>query len=439
MRDSWKSKYRATGNPWLGGQAEVFPVEAKSGSTTLLALKRLRTRTDYSIRRMQREIEVGQVVKHPHVVPVLDAGEDSDWLVMPLADGSLYNNRELATGEIAFLQMVQQVCSGVEAGHELGYIHRDIKPANILFFLACNGDPIWKVADWGLVNRPGGSSSGDPLTRTGLELGTDGYMAPELQGSAHTAMPSADIYSVGQLIGWAVTGESPRQNVPNLASEGPWKLIGMETTRQDPLRRPQEIRDLRVLIDQQLVGPPIDPIARAESIVDVLKAASSLASVEVEYATELIDLAIANPTSDETYIDLLPYVPGHALEVLVGTVPEKIASVLAGLKNKPENWGYRNFEQAGRIVSFCLDIARPAAMLGETELLEEAMHLLFEWDSSYDQWKPQPRVRKFLESLTGDEARLVALIASSYPGMIGHFGGLGTNHKADPWIRDAFK
>jgi serine/threonine protein kinase len=60
------------------------------------------------------------------------------------------------------------------------------------------------VADWGLTRRPRGQPTNPGRTRAGTMFGTEGFADPELSADAHNAGPEADIYSIGQIIGWAL-------------------------------------------------------------------------------------------------------------------------------------------------------------------------------------------------------------------------------------------
>ena len=103
-------------------------------------------------------------------------------------------------------QLVSQISEAVEFAHGQGVIHRDLKPANVL--LDKHGQP--KVTDFGLAKQTEG---GPDLTQTGQILGTPGYMPPEqAAGEISEIGPRSDVYSLGAILYYLVTGRPPFQS-----------------------------------------------------------------------------------------------------------------------------------------------------------------------------------------------------------------------------------
>jgi serine/threonine protein kinase len=158
---------------------------------------------------MRREIEAAQLLgANPHMMPVLDYSGRYDWFVMPLADGTAETLQPALTGVPELRELVAAVCQALRPAHDAGWVHRDLKPANLPQLAGK-----WAVADWGLTRRPRGQTTSPDRTRAGAAFGTDGWAAPELSSDAHAAGPPADIYSIGQIIGWAVIGQLPQANI----------------------------------------------------------------------------------------------------------------------------------------------------------------------------------------------------------------------------------
>jgi serine/threonine protein kinase len=243
-----RSDYRLDRAPLdEGGQAQVFGATHKETSVRV-AVKRLQSRNPDAVARMKREVECGRTLDgKPHVMPVLDFGAAYEWFVMPMAAGSAeaFAQDLKRAGDLA--SMVAAVCSALEPAHALGWVHRDIKPANILKL-----DGQWTLADWGLGRRPRGETTNPGRTRIGVMHGTAGFAAPELSTDAHSATFSADIYSLGQLIGWSITEKWPSRDTPLLPGEGPWRSVVEQSTILDPSRRPQNIQEFRELVAREV-------------------------------------------------------------------------------------------------------------------------------------------------------------------------------------------
>lgn len=202
-------RYVVTGVLGEGGTAEVLAVEHRTLGTHH-ALKILH-RPEADLR--QRLLEEGRIqaqLRHPHIVRVTDLIElpQGLGLVMDRVDGPSLRARlrggALSVGEAAHIGA--GVLAGVAAAHAAGLVHRDIKPDNVL--LEDDGDrgrP--RVADFGLA-RP----AVDPAraqTRTGVAMGTPGYIAPEQFRDARRAGPPADVFSLGCLLYELLVGRVP--------------------------------------------------------------------------------------------------------------------------------------------------------------------------------------------------------------------------------------
>ncbi|NMO53431.1 serine/threonine protein kinase [Actinoplanes sp. TBRC 11911] len=222
-----------------GGQA-VVSVATHKATRHRVAYKRVRVRDADARARMRREIDFGRLFgDHPHVMPILDADPDGFWFVMPLANGTASQHAPKLQHVDQLKTMVISVCEGLREPHRQGLVHRDLKPDNLLLL---HGR--WTVADWGLGRRPRGETTEPERTRTGSGYGTVGFAAPELSVDAHDVGPSADIYSIGQIIGAILTAKTPQANIPLLPATGPWISIVEHTTRYHPAARPQSVDEL---------------------------------------------------------------------------------------------------------------------------------------------------------------------------------------------------
>lgn len=231
----------------IGGQAEVFRARDKR-TNQVVAFKRLlpNLRMDQdAIARMRREIDVQSVVKHSNIMPILDYSDHYSWYTMPLAEKSLM---DLPTpiGYEQILQIIEEIAFGLEFAHQLGNIHRDITPRNILELKSVEGNTRWVVSDWGLVRRIGHTSV--VRTSPGYQYGTEGFAAPELGQDAHLVDARADVYSLGRVVAWCVSGIWPLQNIP-LCPDGPLQDFILRTTKLYPHERANGMNEVMRMIE----------------------------------------------------------------------------------------------------------------------------------------------------------------------------------------------
>ncbi|HEX6468054.1 MAG TPA: Stk1 family PASTA domain-containing Ser/Thr kinase [Streptosporangiaceae bacterium] len=157
------------------------------------------------VRRFIHEAKSAAGLSHPNIVSVFDQGTDrgSVYLAMEYVPGRtlrdvLAQRGRLGPGEA--LELMQPVLAALAAAHRAGLVHRDVKPENVLV----RDDGRIKVADFGLAR----AESASKQTKTGVLLGTVGYLAPEqvLSGSADAR---ADVYAAGIMLFELVTGRQP--------------------------------------------------------------------------------------------------------------------------------------------------------------------------------------------------------------------------------------
>jgi len=173
-----------------------------------IALKAIRfdgigTTADEAARRFKNEARAAGGLNHPNIVTVYDAGEDSGllYLAMEFIEGStlealIREQRTIATAQT--IDIIRQVCAGLDFAHAKGIIHRDVKPGNIM--LASNG--LAKITDFGIAR------AGEAMTITGQVVGTPNYMSPE-QVLGKPLDGRSDLFSVGVILYEMVTGERP--------------------------------------------------------------------------------------------------------------------------------------------------------------------------------------------------------------------------------------
>ena len=158
--------------------------------------------------RFRREIQIIARLHHPHIIPLLSAGESDGLLfyTMPLVRGEslrdkLRRERQLPVAEA--IGIAREVADALEYAHRNDVVHRDVKPENILLE---DGHAV--VADFGIA-RAVAHSAGGTLTATGLTLGTPPYMSPEQASGEKGLDARTDIYSLGCVLFETLSGEPP--------------------------------------------------------------------------------------------------------------------------------------------------------------------------------------------------------------------------------------
>ncbi|MEW2360050.1 Stk1 family PASTA domain-containing Ser/Thr kinase [Spirillospora sp. NPDC029432] len=208
-------RYRIESRIARGGMATVYVArDIRLDRTVAIKVMHAGLASDEDfVRRFIGEAKAAAALSNPNVVAVYDQRTDGEhvFLVMEYVRG--HTLRDLLTergrlGPRAALEIMQPVLAALGAAHRAGLVHRDVKPENVLI----DQDGQVKVADFGLARAE--TASG--MTKTGMIIGTVGYLAPEqvLSGSADVR---SDVYAAGTLLFELLTGELPHQGDTPLA------------------------------------------------------------------------------------------------------------------------------------------------------------------------------------------------------------------------------
>ena len=189
--------------------------------------------------RFRVEAEAAASLEHPNIVPIYEVGEHQGLLYysMKLIDGlSLDRHAERLVAEPRCAAgLVESIARAVHYAHLRGVLHRDLKPANIL--IDGRGQP--QVTDFGLAKR---ADDRGEITATGEILGTPAYMAPEqARGDRHGVTTAADVYGLGAILYFALTGRAPFRGES-----------GFAVLRQVQEGQPASIRSLNPAVDRDL-------------------------------------------------------------------------------------------------------------------------------------------------------------------------------------------
>ncbi|WP_317619723.1 protein kinase domain-containing protein [Streptomyces akebiae] len=412
-----------------GGQAAVFRASHKTSGVEVAFKRRLSQRENPSA-RMRREIDIAELLNdHPNYMPILDFEQDHRWFIMPLAEATAEEKREQLRESDNLRELIGSMGSILDKAHQQGWMHRDIKPSNMLLL-----DGRWTLADWGVVRRPRGQTT--KVGRTGHFIGTEGFAAPELFIKPHEdATAASDIYSLGRVIAWALTGEMPQSNVELLPPPGPWRNIVRAATQQEAERRPQSIDELLDLIDREFSEPHEPAVARAETLLDAANSGES-------HATDaFLELIASHPDDYGLHLDVLPRLQPELAVPSMSHNSRQAITLLRALAKHVDGNGTNpvKFGEAARAVTWLHGIAISAASSNEWDLLDESIRAMCEWDGNWDQWRPQDAIRSWLCTLRGDVARIVAPAFRDHPDSARHFAELADDRAVDPGIRQAIR
>ncbi len=189
-----------------GGMGEVYLAEdTKLDREVALKFLPLNLKSDPELQaRFRQEAKAAAALNHPNIVTVHEIGEfeGQTYIAMEHVEGDTLRTR-LKTGALSSeeaIEIIRQVCEGLQKAHEADIIHRDLKPENILI----DKDGRVRIVDFGLA-RLGGATR---LTRESSTLGTLHYMSPE-HFQALELDHRSDIWAVGVILYEMLTGKVP--------------------------------------------------------------------------------------------------------------------------------------------------------------------------------------------------------------------------------------
>ena len=239
-----------------------------------------------SVDRFKREIMLSAALQHPHIVPVLSAGqaEQLPYFIMPYVEGESVRAR-MARGPLSVRETVsilKDVARALAYAHGRGVIHRDIKPDNILlsggaamvtdFGVAKAISASRERATLGGRQSNSGGWSGGTITSVGTSLGTPMYMAPEQAAADPNTDHRADLYALG-VVGYEMLvgappfyGRTPQALLAAQLTEAPKPIASrrydvppaladllMRMMEKDPAKRPRTASEVARFLDDPSV------------------------------------------------------------------------------------------------------------------------------------------------------------------------------------------
>ncbi|MGQ0720423.1 MAG: serine/threonine-protein kinase [Candidatus Eiseniibacteriota bacterium] len=204
-----------------GGMGEVWRAShrtlARPAAIKLIrqdAVARDETRVDVAVARFEREAQIIASLQSPNTVQLYDFGTTEDgtlFYVMELLDGVDLDGLVRRFGPMPaerVVHVVRQVCASLAEAHRRGIVHRDVKPANIYLCRRGIEHDVVKVLDFGLVKQVtvDGAAADASLTHADALVGTPQYMAPEMATRDFAVDGRADLYALGCVAFWLLTG-----------------------------------------------------------------------------------------------------------------------------------------------------------------------------------------------------------------------------------------
>ncbi|HET8624125.1 MAG TPA: serine/threonine-protein kinase [Gemmatimonadales bacterium] len=254
-----------------GGMSRVFlATEAALGRQVVVKVLPPELAAGLSADRFRREIHLAARLQHPHIVPVLAAGEAGEFLfyTMPFVAGESLRARLQRQGELPVplaARFMTEIARALAYAHRQGVVHRDIKPENVLL-----AEEEAQVADFGIAKAVSASAKGTTLTSVGLAIGTPAYMAPEQAAADATADHRADLYALGVVAYEMIAGQPP------FSGRTAAQLLSAHATQQPPplvTLRPTVPAALADLVMRLLEKRPADRPQTADEVLGLLESA----------------------------------------------------------------------------------------------------------------------------------------------------------------------
>jgi eukaryotic-like serine/threonine-protein kinase len=263
------------------------------------------------LERFRREARAVAQLNHPHIVQVIDAGEDENmpYIVFEYVEGETLKDRIRRFGRLPIPEAIAyaiEIAWALGAAHDRGIVHRDVKPQNVLV----DEEGSAKVTDFGIAR----TLDQEGLTADGRVLGTTDYVSPE-QALGHAVTGQSDLYSLGVVLYEMLTGDVPFHGDNQVA-------VAMKHVREElpdlQYRRAEVSSALAAVLDRMTAK---DLAARYESTHELM------ADLEEVFA---IESARAGQTTGEA-TQVLRALPGPArsrLPLRMRTSMRAVASFL---------------------------------------------------------------------------------------------------------------
>jgi serine/threonine-protein kinase len=280
-------RYRLEARIGTGGMSTVYRAldETLERQVAIKLMNREIASDSDQLERFRREARAVAQLSHPHIVGVIDAGEDHGrpYIVFEYVEGETLKERIRRLGQLPIGEAVAyaiEIARALGAAHARHIVHRDVKPQNVLI----DEEGSAKVTDFGIAR----TLDEDGLTQDGRVLGTTDYVSPE-QALGHPVSGQSDLYSLGVVLYEMLTGQVPFRGENQVA-------VAMQHVREEipdvRVLRPEASASLAAVIDRATAKDLRDRYRSDEELIadleDVLALETSRSGSATGEATAVI-------------------------------------------------------------------------------------------------------------------------------------------------------
>ena len=290
-----------------GGMGAVYEADGLRGEGKR-AIKMLHAEfaeDEQILQRFQTEGQALQTLQHPNIAAIYEAARAEDgtpYIVMELLQGAALG-AYLDGGKVIppqqVVPVIYEVLQALGVAHARKIVHRDLKPDNLFLVQDAWGAYHAKVVDFGIAKVMDAAGGMGSKTRTGVLLGTPGYMSPEQIKNSKGVDPRSDLWSVGIILYEMLTGQSP------FPAENEFtRLTAVLTTEMQPIEQvAPHLAAWGPFIRRALAKDPAARFQSAEEMAQALGALTRGASVLPPSAREYspsIPMSVSGPPTIPT-------------------------------------------------------------------------------------------------------------------------------------------
>ncbi len=266
--------YRVIEKIGEGGLGIVYKGQHRLlGRMAAIKLLKVQSTNPQLTKRFEREVRMASKLVHPNAISIFDYGLSDNgafYYAMEYIPGVNLSELMAYNKSIPLsrsLHMLVQICGAIREAHLTGMVHRDIKPQNIMVCYRAGIADVIKVLDYGLVKSFVENTSSD-TTVTGVLIGTPKFMAPERLETPWLADPKIDIYSIGTVAYYLLTGHTP---APGMTPNGMLEAMASQQSSYRELAGQKAFQELIRLIGFCVSAEPSLRPGSVGAIIDVLQ------------------------------------------------------------------------------------------------------------------------------------------------------------------------